>query len=125
MVINRNLFSFPRFDQDPGAPKHKRVAGTVYPATGMRGDADNAVLLPEFVDSSLRIKTVRYVYVEAADQTASAYTFLTVGMADTFTGDQIQWQENRPLEFHRRSHIALENGHWAVRDGFGTIYDFH
>ena len=69
MVINRNLFSFPRFDQDPGAPKHKRVAGTVYPATGMRGDADNAVLLPEFVDSSLRIKTVRYVYVEAADQT--------------------------------------------------------
>ena len=55
----------------------------------------------------------------------SAYTFLTVGMADTFTGDQIQWQENRPLESHRRSHIALENGHWAVRDGFGTIYDFH
>jgi hypothetical protein len=92
---------------------------------GMRGDAGNAVLLPEFVDSSLRIKTARYVHVEAANQTASAYTFLTVGMADTFTGDEIQWQENLPPEIRRRSHIALEDGHWVVRDGLGTIYDFH
>jgi hypothetical protein len=92
---------------------------------GIRGDADNAVLLPEFVDSSLRIKGVRYVHVEAADQTASAYSFFTVGMADTFAGDQIQWLKNLGSEIRRRSHIALEEGHWLLRDGFVKIYDFH
>jgi hypothetical protein len=39
----------------PGAPKNPKTAGTVYPAIKMRGDADNVALLPEFVDSSLRL----------------------------------------------------------------------
>ena len=97
------------------------VAGTAHPAMGMRADADNAVLLPEFVDSSLRFKSVRYVHVEAADQTASAYTFLTVGTADMFAGDQIQWQENLGPEIRRRSYIGLGDGHWVLRDGLGAF----
>jgi hypothetical protein len=39
-----------------GMAKHRKVAGTLYPTMRMRGDADNVVLLPEFVDSSLIIK---------------------------------------------------------------------
>jgi hypothetical protein len=77
------------------------------------------------VDSSLRIKSVRYVHVEAADQTASSYSFFTVGMADTFADDQIQWQKNLGSEIRRQSHIALEEGHWLLRDRFVKIYDFH
>jgi hypothetical protein len=53
---------------DPGAPKRPKISGTVYPALQMRGDADNAALLPEFVESSLKLISVRYVRVEDADE---------------------------------------------------------
>jgi hypothetical protein len=48
-------------------PRHDRAAGTVYPALQMRGAADNVVLWPQFVDSSLRVNSIRYVRVEAVD----------------------------------------------------------
>jgi hypothetical protein len=98
------------------------VAGTAYPAMGMHGDADNLVLLPEFVDSSLIIKSVRYVHVEEADELTSSYTLFMLGMATTFSGDQIKWQNLTVADEGRRSHITLENGHWVLRDGRGRIY---
>jgi len=116
-------FDFP--DDGSELPKHKKIAGTVYPAMRLRGDADNLVFLPEFVDSSLKFKTVRYVLVEAADEAASSYTFLTVGFANSFSGGAIEWKADIGSEESRRSHIALEGGHWVLRDGAGRIYDFH
>ncbi|HTT80843.1 MAG TPA: hypothetical protein VMF86_14300 [Stellaceae bacterium] len=118
-------FPYPNPDRDPDAPRHKRIAGTVYPTMRMRGDADNAVFLPEFVDSSLRIREVRYVLVEDADEARFAYTWLTVAVANAFDGDNIQWQRAMPSEGRRRSHIVLEDGHWVLRDGGGPISDFH
>jgi hypothetical protein len=112
-------------DGDREMPKHKKVAGTVYPAMGLRGDADNLVFLPEFVDSSLRIKVVRYVRVEAADEVASSYTFLTISFAAPFSGDTIEWHTDLGTEHSRRCHIEFESGHWVLRDGYNRIYDFH
>ena len=52
----------------PGGPKSGRVAGTAYPALQMKGVADNVALWPDFVDSSLKITSVRYVLVERAEE---------------------------------------------------------
>jgi hypothetical protein len=92
---------------------------------GMRGDADNAVFLPEFVDSSLRIREVRYVKVEQANEAIAAYTWLTTAFANKFDADNIQWQPSIGSEPNRRSSIGLEDGHWVLRDGNNNIYDFH
>jgi hypothetical protein len=112
-------------DDDEELPKHKKIAGTVYPAMRLHGDADNLVLLPEFVDSSLRIRAVRYVRVEAAGEAMSSYTLLTIGFATMFSGDTIQWRAEIGTEDVRRSHIEFVNGHWVMRDGYNRIRDFH
>ena len=130
IAINESLseevsYPYPSPDRDPGAPKQKKIAGTVYPAIRLRGDADNAVFLPEFVDSSLRIRAVRYVKVEQADEARSAYTWLTEAYADKFDGDTILWQGSIGTERSRRSHMALEDTHWVLRDGYNRVYDFH
>jgi hypothetical protein len=91
----------------------------------MQGAADNMAIWPEFVDSSLRIKSVRHVLVEAADEAKLSYTFLTLATSHTFSGRDIVWQDSLLPEKQRRSHIALENGHWVSRDGFNHIYDLH
>jgi hypothetical protein len=118
-------YPFSSTDRDPGAPRHKKIAGTVYPAMRMHGDADNAVFLPEFVDSSLRIIEVLYVKVEQADEVRSAYTWLIVASATHFDGDKIEWQDRNEPEDRRRSHIVFENGHWIMRDGYNNIYYTH
>ena len=88
--------------------------------------ADNVAIWPEFVESSLRIKSIRYVLVEAADEARSSYTFLTVAISHAFSGRDIIWQDiNHLPENQRRSHIALEGGDWVLRDGFNSIYDRH
>jgi hypothetical protein len=100
---------------------YKRFAGTVYPAMRMRGDADNVVILPEFVDSSLTINQVWYVMVEAADEATSSYTLLTIGHANKFPHANIEWQKMMGADSDHRSHIALEDRHWVWRDGYGHV----
>jgi hypothetical protein len=106
-------------------PRSSRAAGTVYPALQMRGAADNVAIWPEFVDRTLRLKSIRYVLVEAADEARSSYTFLTVAMSNEFSGSGIVWRQITSPENERRSHIALEDGNWILRDGFNRIYDLH
>jgi hypothetical protein len=126
IAINELLFDgaspLPEY---PDGPKSSRAAGTVYPAIRMRGSADNVAIWPEFVDCSLRIKSVRYVLVEAADEATSSYTFLTLAMSTAFCGRDIVWRDTLLPENERRSHIALEGGNWVLRDGFNRIYDLH
>jgi len=126
IAINELLFDgaspLPKY---PNGARDSRAAGTVYPAMQMRGSADNIAIWPEFVDTSLRIKSVRYVLVEAADEATSSYSFLTVAISHTFSDRAVVWQEDLPSEIHRRSNIALEGGVWLLRDGFSRIYDLH
>jgi hypothetical protein len=91
------------------------------PNLGVGNYADNIVLLPEFVDSSLILKSVQYVKVEAADENSSLYTFLTIGIANSFSGDTIEWLDGLGAEDDRRCSIALENGQWVGRDGRGRV----
>jgi hypothetical protein len=113
------------YDPKASAPKTGKIAGIVYPALKMHGDADNVVLLPEFVESSLKIKSVRYVKIEAADEKMCSYTVLVTAFADRFSNNTIDWRENAGAEEKHRSHIALEDGKWVLRDGYHRIYDVH
>jgi hypothetical protein len=85
----------------------------------------NVAIWPEFVDSSLRLKSVRYVLVEAADEAMSSYTFLTISMSTEFSEKNIVWCDVKLSEDRRRSHISLETGSWILGNGFGEIYDLH
>jgi hypothetical protein len=127
IAINELLFGdaepLPKY---PDGPRFNRAAGTVYPAMRLRGSADNIAMFPDFVDTSLRIRSVRYVLVEAADEGRSSYSFLIKAISHSFSGREIVWQDNLPSdERQRRSHIALQNGHWVLRDGFGDVYYDH
>lgn len=108
----------------PGGPKSGRVAGTAYPALQMKGVADNVAIWPEFVDSSLTIKTARYVLVENA-QADLSYTILNLSFADTFQNGQIEWRETDGPEADRRTYLSYENRLWISRNGHGQIYDTH
>ena len=109
----------------PDGPRFGRAAGIVYPALQMRGAADNVAMSTEFVHSSLRIRSVRYVRVESADEESSSYAFLTVAISHSFSSGDIIWQATLLPESQRRSRIALEGGTWVLRDGFNRIYDLH
>jgi hypothetical protein len=65
IAINELLFdkaeAIPKVTDGPSS---NHAAGTIYPAMQMRGAADNLAIRPEFVDTSLRIKSVRHVLVE-------------------------------------------------------------
>ncbi len=123
IAINELMFdrAEPLPTNAPG-PKYDRAAGTVYPAMQMRGEADNLMFWPEFVDSSLRIVSVSHVLIEAADAASSSYTFLVTGMSKGFDGKNIIWADELLPEARRRSTIAIEDGHWVMRDGDGKIY---
>ena len=108
-----------------GGPSSNRVAGTIYPTMQMRGAADNLAIWPEFVDSSLRIKSVRHVLVEAADEVSSSYTFLILAQSRTFSGKDIIWDQSDLPEIQRRNYISFEDGKWTLRDGYNRIYDQH
>lgn len=126
IAINEILFDKAEPIRSPrGGPRSTRVAGTVYPTLRMRGAADNLAVWPEFVESSMRIKSVRYVLVEHADEANCSYTFLAMALATAFSGRAILWQETSPPEHERRCQIALERDEWVLRDGLGQAYDRH
>jgi hypothetical protein len=127
IAINELLFdgASPLPNRGSNSPKSGRVAGTAYPTVQMRGLADNLVMWPEFVDSSLEIKSVRYVLVESAREETLSYTFLTIAHSKIFSDKKIVWQETLPCEAERRTYVVFENGQWIFRDGGGRIYDVH
>jgi hypothetical protein len=99
--------------------RSERVAGTVYPTVKLRGLADNVVIWPEFVDRYLKIKSVQFLQVDAADEKTLSYSFLTIGYSQTFVGKTIIWQDLAP-EAQRRTNVNFENGQWVFRDGSDT-----
>jgi len=130
IAINELLFDgaspLATYDDDIG-PISDQAAGTVYPSMQLRGCADNLVLLPKFVDSALRLRSIRYIRVDAADETTLSFTLQTIGIAHQFyiPDGQIIWSESLPPDIECRSTIALENGVLILRDGRGQIYDAH
>jgi hypothetical protein len=118
IAINEALGEFELLPPDgtQAASSHLEVAGTAYPTVQMRGDADNVVLLPQFVDRSLKIKSVNYVVVEDACGSTSEFRLLTIGFANTFAGDEIEWWNDIGNEHDRRSSVRFENGDWIVHD---------
>jgi hypothetical protein len=127
IAINELLFdrASPIAVRGHNSPQSERVAGTVYPTVKMKGLADNVAIWPDFVDRSLRIKSVRFLRVETADQERLAYTFLTIGYSQTFSEKTIVWQGDLAPEAERRTHVTFEDGHWVFRDGSKRIYDVH
>ena len=127
IAINELLFdrASPIAARGGGGPRSERVAGTVYPSVKMKGLADNVAIWPDFVDRYMKIKSVRFLQVETADQQTLTYNFLTIGYSKTFSSKAIIWQEDPVPEAQRRTHVTFENGQWVFRDGSNKIYDAH
>jgi hypothetical protein len=107
-----------------GGPRFDRVAGTIFPAMQMKGAADNVAMWPEFSDSCLAIKSVRYIEIERAEE-GRAYTVLNLAIAHKFIEGTIVWQNADGREEDRRSHIEYIGGQWLSHDGRGRLYDVH
>lgn len=109
----------------PEGPRTTEAAGTAYPAMRMTGAADNLAIRPEFVDRYLRIRSVRYILVETADEAARSYTLLTLSMSHSFSDGAIIWEDMQIPESQRRSRISFEQDKWVLRDGENHVYDVH
>jgi hypothetical protein len=127
IAINELLFDkaepFPILGN--GAPTTDRAAGTVYPTVQLRGLADNVAILPEFVDRYLKLLSVRYVQVEAANEAMMTYRFYTLAYSTMFQDGVIIWHNDLPSDDLRTTHVKLENGAWCFRNGRGELYDRH
>ena len=109
----------------PGGSRFPQAAGIVYPAMQMRGAADTVMLFPTYVDTSLKIRTARYVLVEDCDLGCGSYSVLNLAISKSFSGGMIQWTEMLGDEKDRRSTIAMEDDRWVLRNGHGQIYFAH
>lgn len=127
IAINEWLFdgATPMSTNFPDGPRDGRAAGTVYPAMRMRGVADNAALLPEFVDRYLRLELVQWVLIEAASEEPPLCTVKHLATAREFPDGKIVWDETPMNARDGRGTIALEGNKWISRNGFGEIYDIH
>jgi hypothetical protein len=101
----------------PDAPQRNRAAGIVYPSIQMRGLADNIAVLPEFVDSCLQIRSVRYLRVEAADHNALSYAFLSSAVSNNFSETDIVWSDEAEPEALCR--VDFSDGGWTFRNDLG------
>jgi hypothetical protein len=127
IAINELLFdgAAPCPIDHPGGPRFERAIGTVYPAMGMRGAADNVAIWPEYADRFLRLVNANYVLVEAVDSARLSYTILSLAQATEFRDGEIMWRPGIEGERHKRGTVAYENGRWVLRDGLGEIYAVH
>jgi hypothetical protein len=103
VAINELLFDEAEpIPNHPGGPRYDRPAGTAYPSMQVRGRADNVALFPAFVDSSLRIRSVKYLIVDSVDQKHADYAGRTLKTATSFDGNLILWDSGgaqRPWAF--------------------------
>jgi hypothetical protein len=111
IAISELLFDGASPIQSPGpdAPQRNRAAGIVYPSIQMRGLADNVVLLPEFADSCLQLRGMRYLRVEAADHKALSYAFLSLAVSTGLCGNKIVWSDETGPEAERLREVNLSN----------------
>jgi hypothetical protein len=114
-------------NQTEGMPSGRRFAGLQYPALAMRGDADNIVLHPDFVDRNhLVLKNVRYVNIDERTDPAS-FQATTIDFADVVSATGIiSWWSRRPCGLpggNRTMRIAIEDGMWISRDKMGNIVE--
>jgi hypothetical protein len=105
-------------------PQFDRAAGTVYPSLQMRGEVDNAVIFPEFVDRALKLQAVQVVSVEAADEKAFSYSVRLCHQSRAVDHGRILWIDPLPPEMAIRMHFALEHGRWLAKDDDGNSYEF-
>jgi hypothetical protein len=105
-------------------PKYEEASGAVYPAIQMLGAADNVVIFPKFVESSLRLRSVRYVMVDAIDYTQPSYSLRTLAISTKSEDGKIMWDSD-PSPDTARSSAAREGRFWVIRDALGKAYDVH
>ena len=115
-------------DMPDVGPRRNQIAGLLYPALTMRGDADNLVLLPEAVDASLRFCTVRYVEVDEKFGD-TGFQVTTIDFANSLTpSGKILWLSDEPGGLpsgNRTMRIDIEDDVWVARDLNGKILDRH
>lgn len=105
-------------------PRDFQFAGLTYPTIAMRRDADNIVLIPDFVDRHLTLRSVQYVRVDSHPD-PTTYSLTTLAQADTFTDNTIHWGSDLhhlTANARRTTHITFEDEKWTMRNERGEIY---
>jgi len=74
-----------------GGPRFNQASGTVYPSVQLNARADNLAVLPEFVDSSLVVRTVKYSLVKEFNPVSKEYNVEILCHTNNFAGSQIIW----------------------------------
>lgn len=74
-----------------GRPRFDGASGTVYPSVQLNARADNVALFPEFVDSSLQIRSVKHTIIKAFNPKSREYGVEILFDTNKFDGNQIIW----------------------------------
>lgn len=128
VAISEKLLGNISFDNHfADMPNINKIAGILYPALAMKGNSDNLVLLPDFVDKYLELKKVEYIRIDDVIDN-SIYKITLLDFANTFSPDgQIYWKERLPqwrlTERGASLKLSVENGHWVARNDKGEIVE--
>ena len=74
-----------------GRPRFDGASGTVYPSVQLNARADNVALFPEFVDSSLQIRSVKHTIIKPFNPKSREYGVEILFDTNKFDGNQIIW----------------------------------
>jgi hypothetical protein len=113
-----------------GTPAHitqsDRFGGILYPALAARGNSDNVVLRPAFVDQYLQLEWVEFLRVDAAVD--ATYKVTILDCADCFSRrGEIEWKGRHPHWVIKDPGVTYTakviNGRWVVEDETGRAVD--
>jgi hypothetical protein len=114
----------PKPGREDEIPPYRKFCGIMYPSLAMRANADNIVLLPEFVDNHMTLEQVEYLHI-VGDEGPLDYQYTRLDFANTFALDgTIQWK-GRPPQWTIPSDGSVtprdELGEIIYRDQLGNI----
>ncbi|MGS0682455.1 hypothetical protein ACVBIL_14985 [Shewanella sp. 125m-7] len=102
------------------------INGLMYPTNQMLGYAENLILKPEYVDSSLDFVNVEYAEIASFDD--GQYTLNVLDSASSVVDGELQWT-GRPLQWKlgqketTYSFVFESSGIWVAKDMQGNIID--
>lgn len=111
LLIRDNLFD------------HK-AAGLAHTSVAYPGGADNIVLLPDYVDSSLSLDYVEEL--EIVDVTDEGFEVKSTDIATDFASNIIHWEgrtKQHTIPPKSKANFVMENGGWVMKDTEGNIID--
>lgn len=104
------------------------INGLIYPTVQMRGNADNILLKPEYVDKHMEFVNVEYIHINEAKDNSFSIDRVDSATAKTLQNNKITWS-GRPLQWElNKSGMAAtfeyeKDGTWVAKGENGNIIE--